>query len=30
MTPPLTISEEEIKEGCAIILSVMDEILKQK
>ena len=30
ITPPLTISEEEIKEGCAIILSVMDEILKQK
>jgi len=29
ITPPLTISEEEIKEGCAIILSVMDEILKQ-
>jgi 4-aminobutyrate aminotransferase-like enzyme len=30
ITPPLTISEEEIKEGCDIILSVMDEILKQK
>lgn len=30
ITPPLTISEEEIKEGCAIILNVMDEILKQK
>jgi acetylornithine/N-succinyldiaminopimelate aminotransferase len=27
ITPPLTISEEEIREGCAIILEVMDEIL---
>ncbi|MGO4821310.1 MULTISPECIES: aspartate aminotransferase family protein [unclassified Flavobacterium] len=27
ITPPLTISEEEIKEGCAIMLEVMDEIL---
>lgn len=27
ITPPLTISEEEIKEGCAIILEVMDEVL---
>jgi acetylornithine/succinyldiaminopimelate/putrescine aminotransferase len=27
ITPPLTISEEEIHEGCAIILKVMDEIL---
>jgi acetylornithine/succinyldiaminopimelate/putrescine aminotransferase len=26
ITPPLTISEEEIKEGCAIILEVMNEI----
>jgi acetylornithine/N-succinyldiaminopimelate aminotransferase len=26
ITPPLTISEEEIREGCAIILEVMDEI----
>jgi acetylornithine/N-succinyldiaminopimelate aminotransferase len=26
ITPPLTISEEEIKEGCKIILEVMDEI----
>jgi acetylornithine/N-succinyldiaminopimelate aminotransferase len=27
ITPPLTVSEEEIREGCAIILEVMDEIL---
>jgi len=27
ITPPLTISEEEIREGCAIMLEVMDEIL---
>jgi acetylornithine/N-succinyldiaminopimelate aminotransferase len=27
ITPPLTISEQEIREGCAIILEVMDEIL---
>ena len=26
ITPPLTISEEEISEGCAIILEVLDEI----
>ncbi len=26
ITPPLTISEEEIKEGCKIILDVMDEV----
>ncbi|MBC7556285.1 MAG: aspartate aminotransferase family protein [Chryseobacterium sp.] len=26
ITPPLTISEEEIKEGCAIILEAMQEI----
>ena len=30
ITPPLTISEEEIKEGCAIILNVMDEIMKKE
>jgi len=30
ITPPLTISDEEIKEGCAIILSVMDEIMKKE
>jgi acetylornithine/N-succinyldiaminopimelate aminotransferase len=28
ITPPLTISEEEIKEGCAIILEAMDEVMK--
>ena len=28
ITPPLTISEEEIKEGCKIMLEVMDEIVK--
>jgi 4-aminobutyrate aminotransferase-like enzyme len=27
ITPPLTISNEEIREGCAIILEVMDEVL---
>jgi len=27
ITPPLTISNEEIHEGCAIILEVMDEVL---
>jgi acetylornithine/N-succinyldiaminopimelate aminotransferase len=27
ITPPLTISEEEIKEGCAIIIEVMNEVL---
>jgi acetylornithine/succinyldiaminopimelate/putrescine aminotransferase len=27
ITPPLTISEDEIREGCAIILEVMNEIL---
>ncbi|NGY38308.1 aspartate aminotransferase family protein [Flavobacterium sp. XN-5] len=27
ITPPLTISEDEIREGCAIMLEVMDEIL---
>jgi hypothetical protein len=26
ITPPLTISEEEIKEGCAIIIEVMNEV----
>lgn len=26
ITPPLTISEEEIREGCAIMLEVMDEV----
>ncbi len=27
ITPPLTISEEEIREGCAIMLDVMNEVL---
>lgn len=27
ITPPLTVSEEEIKEGCAILLEVLDEVL---
>ncbi|MFL9831057.1 aspartate aminotransferase family protein [Flavobacterium sp. ARAG 55.4] len=27
ITPPLTISKEEIREGCAIILEVMDEVM---
>ncbi len=25
ITPPLTISEDEIREGCAILLSILDE-----
>lgn len=29
ITPPLTISESEIEEGCEIILQVMDEILNE-
>jgi acetylornithine/N-succinyldiaminopimelate aminotransferase len=29
ITPPLTISEEEIKEGCSIILESMDEVLQE-
>jgi len=29
ITPPLTISDDEIREGCAIMLQVMDEILKE-
>lgn len=29
ITPPLTISEEEIREGCGIILEVMDDILNE-
>lgn len=27
ITPPLTISEQEIREGCAIMLEVMDEVM---
>jgi acetylornithine/N-succinyldiaminopimelate aminotransferase len=30
ITPPLTISEEEIKEGCGIIIGVMNEILAEQ
>ncbi len=30
ITPPLTISEEELREGCAIILQVMDEIIQKQ
>jgi 4-aminobutyrate aminotransferase-like enzyme len=26
ITPPLTISEDEIREGCKIILEVMEEV----
>ena len=29
ITPPLTISNEEIEEGCKIILEAMDEILNE-
>jgi 4-aminobutyrate aminotransferase-like enzyme len=27
ITPPLTISEDEIREGCAIMLDVLNEIM---
>lgn len=30
ITPPLTISENEIREGCQIILTVLDQILDSK
>lgn len=30
ITPPLTISEEEITEGCGIIIEVMNEILAER
>lgn len=30
ITPPLTISEEEIREGCAILLEVLDEIAQER
>lgn len=30
LTPPLTISEEEITEGCGIIIEVMNEILEEQ
>lgn len=29
ITPPLTISEDEIREGCAILLEVMDEVAQK-
>lgn len=29
ITPPLTISKEEIKEGCTILLEVLDEIMAE-
>ncbi|HRG19058.1 MAG TPA: aspartate aminotransferase family protein, partial [Flavobacterium lutivivi] len=29
ITPPLTISEDEIREGCKIILKVMDEVMNE-
>ena len=29
ITPPLTISEEEIREGCAIMLEALDEVIKE-
>ncbi len=30
ITPPLTISEQEIREGCAILLEVLDEVAQKK
>jgi acetylornithine/N-succinyldiaminopimelate aminotransferase len=30
ITPPLTISENEIREGCKIILEALEEIMKEK
>jgi acetylornithine/N-succinyldiaminopimelate aminotransferase len=30
ITPPLTISEEEIREGCAIILEAMNEVMESQ
>lgn len=30
ITPPLNISEEEIKKGCAILIEVLDEIMESK
>lgn len=30
ITPPLTITEEEIKEGCGIIIEVMNEIMAER
>lgn len=28
ITPPLTISDDEIREGCAILIEVMDQVMK--
>lgn len=30
ITPPLTISEEEIIEGCGIIIDILDEVMQQQ
>jgi len=30
ITPPLTISEEEIKKGCAIIINILDQVIVDK
>jgi len=30
ITPPLTISNDEIREGCQIILEAMDEVMKER
>ena len=30
ITPPLTISEDEIKEGCAILTDVLNEIVQSQ
>ena len=30
ITPPLTVSEAEIREGCGIIIEVMDEVLNEQ
>ena len=30
ITPPLTIYEEEIKEGCCIIIDVLEDIIKKQ
>ena len=29
ITPPLNISEEEIREGCAIMLEALDEVMQE-
>jgi acetylornithine/N-succinyldiaminopimelate aminotransferase len=30
ITPPLTVTEDQIREGCSIMLEVMDDILHQR